>query len=94
MHDNIVSLFGERLSELIHKPSVACKGLIRFSIKEYRKMKEQDYEEPLSISEFEEIVTMKVKQLIIQAGMKDVDLVIESLMEEITRQQAIFTMSS
>ena len=94
MHDNIVSLFGDKLAELIQKSPMASKGLIRFAIREYRKTNNVDYDVPLGMDEFDEIVSVQLHDLLKRANIGEADHIIESMLSEITYQQAIFTMTS
>ena len=93
MHDNIITLFGNKIADLIEKPSIACKGLVRFSIIDFRKRSGIIYSNALTFNEFQEIIESVLKEKLIFAKIKNIEEVISELLVELTQNQAIFTMS-
>lgn len=92
MNDPLINLFGDYLSNLIGKPSLACKGLIRFSIKNYLKNKGFSENKAISFEQFLEITRTIIKQQLILAELKNIDEIIERFVNQIYLQKAIFTM--
>ena len=93
MHDNIITLFGNKIADLIEKPPIACKGLIRFSIIDFRKSSNVIYSKALSFNEFHHIIEENLKEKLQVAKIKNIEEVISELLVELTQNQAIFTMS-
>lgn len=92
MNDAIINLFGDSLSSLIGKPPIACKGLIRFSIKNYLKIKGLSENKAISIEEFIEITQTIIKQQLILAELKDIEEKLGKFLNQIYFQKVIFTM--
>ena len=93
MHDNIITLFGNKIAVLIGKPPIACKGLIRFSIIDFRKSSDTIYSNALTFNEFQQIIEVNLKEKLQIAKIKNIEEVISELLMELTHNQAIFTMS-
>jgi hypothetical protein len=93
MNESVIHLFGMYLSELIHKPPLACKGFIRFAIKKYNKIHEIPEERPLSYDEFYEIVQQVMRKDLSDAKIANTDDIILKFTQEISLQKAIFSMS-
>ena len=93
MHNNIITIFGNKISNLIEKPPIACKGLVRFSIIDFRKKSGIIYSNALRFNEFQQIIEGILKEKLKLAQINNIDDVISELLDELTKNQAIFTMS-
>jgi hypothetical protein len=90
MSDDVINIFGSYLSEIIHKPALATKGLIRFLIQEYEK--DHAKKEALSFQDFEFIIAKNLGPRLTQAQIPNLDHIIQLLEQKLLEQQAIFTM--
>ena len=93
LNENIINVYGTRIGELTGKPNIACKGLVRFSIAKYRQQKQIDENLPLQFTEFLEILSIYIRQMLKDANITNVDNLMEKLISELFEQQAMFTFS-
>ena len=93
MNESIINLFGTYLSELIQKPTSACKGFIRFEIRKFLNLYDASDDQSISYEDFHYIVQNSMKQDLINANILNVNEVLEKLTNEITLQKVIFSMS-
>ena len=91
MNSQIIELFANDLAKLIHKPAIACKGLIRFAITDY--FKKTGKQTSLGFEQFMEIVNTQIKERLRVAKFDNIDSIIESLKRKIVTEQGIFTMN-
>lgn len=94
MSDTIINLFGNQLAQLIGKPSLACKGLLRFSIREYMKTNGFEEDKPVTYTEFLTIIHNYLKNRLILAKIENIDDVLMELETIVNIEQAIFSMST
>ena len=90
MNGDIINIFGITLSQLIGKPEVACKGLIRFAISDYFKQKQMN-EIPIGYEQFLTILEQFISNRLSYVQIKDVEKIIEKMHESVIENQALFT---
>lgn len=94
MNENVINLFGNHLADLIKKPAIACKGLIRFSIKEYFKTNGHEESKQVSHSDFLEILRINIRDRLIMANIPDINDILMRLETIVNIEQAIFSMTT
>ena len=85
---DIVNFLGPKLSALISKDVLPCKGLIRFAIKDAGKNPNS-----LTYKDINEIVNNELKIRVDQVNIPEIDQVILELNEILINNQSVFTMS-
>lgn len=85
---DVVNFLGPKLSEIINKDVLPCKGLIRFAIKDAGKNPNS-----LTYKEINEIVNNELKIRLDQVNIHELDQVISKLNKIIIKNQSVFTMS-
>ncbi len=85
---DIVNFLGPKLSALISKDVLPCKGLIRFAIKDAGKNPNS-----LTYKDINEIVNNELKIRLDQVNIPEIDQVILELNEILINNQSVFTMS-
>ena len=85
---DVVKFLGPKLSKLICKDVLPCKGLIRFAIKDAGKNPTL-----LTYKEINEIVNNELKNRLDQVSIPELDQVISQLNKIIIKNQSVFTMS-
>lgn len=85
---DLVNFLGPKLSALIFKDVLHCKGLIRFAIKDAGKNPNS-----LTYKEINEIVNNELKIRLDQVNIPELDQVISQLNKIIIKNQSVFTMS-
>ena len=59
MYDELVNLFGDLLSKVLDKPPIACKGLFRYAIKDYKRKNENEGTHELELELIQTHMTQK-----------------------------------
>ena len=85
---DLVNFLGPKLSVLINKDVMLCKGLIRFAINDADKNPNS-----LTYKNINEIVNNELKSRLEQVNVTDLNQVILQLNEFVIKNQSIFTMS-
>ena len=85
---DVVNFLGPKLSALISKDVLPCKGLIRFAIKDAGKNPNS-----LTYKDINEIVNNELKIRLDQVNIPELDQVITQLNKIIIENQSVFTMS-
>ena len=85
---DFVNFLGPKLSVLIGKDVLPCKGLIRFAIKDAGKNPTF-----LTYKEINEIVNNELKTRLDQVNIPDLEQVISELNKFVIKNQSVFTMS-
>ena len=85
---DVVKFLGPKLSSLIGKDVLPCKGLIRFAIKDAGKNPTL-----LTYKDINEIVNKELKIRLDQVNIPELDQVISQLNKIIIKNQSVFTMS-
>ena len=83
-----VNFLGPKLSALISKDVLPCKGLIRFAIKDAGKNPNL-----LTYKDINEIVNNELKIRLDQVNIPEIDHVISELNKIVIENQSVFTMS-
>lgn len=92
MYDELVNLFGGLLSKVLDKPSIACKGLFRYAIKDYERKNEKELGKFLNYKDFEKIISESIRIRLEWINFKNIDKIITQMMDELIQHQAIFTL--
>ena len=85
---DVVNFLGPKLSVLIYKDVLPCKGLIRFAIKDAGKNSTL-----LTYNDINEIVNNELKIRLDQVNIPELDQVISQLNKIIIKNQSVFTMA-
>ncbi|MHA1720831.1 MAG: hypothetical protein ACTSWX_02385 [Promethearchaeota archaeon] len=85
---DVVNFLGPKLSELICKEVLPCKGLIRFAIKDAGKKPNL-----LTYNDINEIINNELKNRLEQVNIPELDQVITKLNRIVIKNQSVFTMS-
>jgi len=85
---DIVNFLGPKLSALISKDVLPCRGLIRFAIKDAGKNPNL-----LTYKDINEIINKELKIRLDKVNIPELDQVIAQLNKIIIKNQSIFTMS-
>ena len=85
---DVVNFLGPKLSALIYKDVLPCKGLIRFAIKDAGKNSTL-----LTYKDINEIINNELKIRLDQVNIPELDQVISQLNKIIIKNQSVFTMS-
>lgn len=88
----IINILGQSLSDLTHKPYLACKGLIRIAFNDDGFQGKLNYNQ-LNYNDTVFVLKHGLKRRLEIINIEYVDDTIDSLIETITKSQSIFTMS-
>jgi len=86
---DIITYFGDVLSEKIGIPAIAARGLLRFSLKdEVGSAENPDYESLLKA--FKNSFKNRLEKI----GIENRDKIANEMIQELSKKQSLFTMSS
>jgi len=88
----IINVLGQSLSELTHKPYLACKGLIRIAFNDDGFQGKLNYNQ-VNYNDTVFVLKNALKRRLEIINIEYVDDTIDSLIQIITKTQSIFTMS-
>lgn len=88
----IVNILGQSLSELTHRPYLACKGLIRIAFNDDGFQQKLNYNQ-VNYSDTVFVLKNGLKKRLEVINIEYIDDTINSLIDVITRSQSVFTMS-
>ena len=83
-----IEFFGEKLAKLTGKSALACRGLLRFAIKDAGKDALQ-----LSFSDFKNIIETYLSKRLESVNISDYKGIISNLSQELTKNQSVLTMA-
>lgn len=83
----IIEFFGEKLSKLTGKSALACRGLLRFAIKDAGKDTLQ-----LTFSDLKYIIETSLFKRLESVNIHDYQGIISNLSQELTKNQSVLTM--
>ena len=88
----MVNFLGKTLSNLINKPELASKGFIRFAFKD-AGLSASLTQNSLDLREINNVIRNELKIRLEKLRIESVNEVVSSLSAEMTKSQAIITMS-
>ncbi len=88
----IINILGQSLSELTHKPYLACKGLIRIAFNDDGFQQKLNYSQ-INYNDTVFVLKNALKRRLEAINIEYIDDTIDSLIETVTISQSIFTMS-
>jgi len=88
----IINILGQSLSDLTHKPYLACKGLIRIAFNDDGFQGKLNYNQ-VNYNDTVFVLRNALKRRLEVINIEYVDDTIDSLIKTITNTQSIFTMS-
>ena len=84
-----ISYFGDKLSEKIDRPSIACRGLIRFSLRdEVGSADNPDY------NSLRKVFQNSLKTRLEKIGVENPNKITIEMVKELDRKQSLLTMST
>jgi hypothetical protein len=83
-----IEFFGEKLSKLTGKSSLACRGLLRFAIKDAGKDALQ-----LSFSDFKNIIETYLSKRLESFNISNYKEIVGNLSQDLTKNQSVLTMA-
>ena len=88
----IINILGQSLSDLTHKPYLACKGLIKIAFNDDGLQGKLNYNQ-VNYNDTVFVLKNALRRRLEIISIEYVDDTIDSLIETITKSQSIFTMS-
>ena len=91
MYSDIISLFGGILSEILHKPLPACRGIFRLAIYDlgYREKLEDG---KLNYNDLERVVAESLKNRLSRLHILNLDDAIQRMRLRLVEHQGLLTM--